>query len=176
MVDFLAQDGLTGTAVLEVGGGVGEIGVELLRRGAASVTNLELSSAYDVEARALAEEAGVVDRVRRRIVDVAATPEDVEPADLVVLHRVVCCYPDHERLLGAVADLCRGRLAFSHPPRNVASRGGVATLNALLALGRKEFRTFAHPPQAMVAVVAGRGLRPALVHGGRFWQVEGFSR
>ena len=43
-------------------------------------------------------------------------------ADVVVLHRVVCCYPDYERLLGAAADHSRRLLVFSHPPRNVASR------------------------------------------------------
>lgn len=176
MVDFLAAGGLDGATVLEVGGGVGEIGVELLRRGATSVTNVELSSAYDGEARLLAEEAGVTDRIRRRIVDVAAAPDQVEPADLVVLHRVVCCYPDYERLLGAVADHCRARLAFSHPPRNLASRAFVASQNALFALGRKEFRAFVHPPHAMIDVLSARGLSPALSHSGPVWQVEGLVR
>ena len=92
MVDFLAADGVAGATVLDVGGGVGEIGIELLRRGAARATTLELSPAYDEEAWRLAREAGVADRVRRRQVDIAATPAAVEAADLVVLHRVVCCY------------------------------------------------------------------------------------
>jgi 16S rRNA G966 N2-methylase RsmD len=50
MVEFLAQRGLEGASVLEVGGGVGEIEIELLKRGAARAVNLELSSAYDAEA------------------------------------------------------------------------------------------------------------------------------
>jgi hypothetical protein len=29
--------------------------------------------------------------------DMAATPEGVGPADLIVLHRVVSCYPDFNR-------------------------------------------------------------------------------
>jgi 2-polyprenyl-3-methyl-5-hydroxy-6-metoxy-1,4-benzoquinol methylase len=176
MVDFLAGDGLAGASVLEIGGGVGEIGIELLRRGAASVTSVELSAAYDGEARRLAEQANVADRLRRLIVDVAATPEAVPPADMVVLHRVVCCYPDYERLLGAAADRCRRRLAFSHPPRNVASRAVVATQNTFFAVRRKEFRTFAHPPGAMVQVIADAGLRSVIEHRGRIWQVEGLVR
>ena len=32
-----------------------------------------------------------------------SAPEAIEPVDIVVLHRVVCCYPDYERLLGAAA-------------------------------------------------------------------------
>lgn len=40
------------------------------------------------------EAAGMADRVTRRFLDIAQTPDGVEPADVVVLHRVVCCYPD----------------------------------------------------------------------------------
>ena len=44
------------------------------------------------------------DRIERRILDIAVDPQDVEAADVVVLHRVVCCYPDVGRLLAAAAD------------------------------------------------------------------------
>ena len=176
MVEFLADDGLDGASVLEIGGGVGEIGVELLRRGAATVTSLELSSAYDLDASRLAAEAGVSDRVHRRIVDIVASSEEVGTADLVVLHRVVCCYPDYQRLLGAAADRCRRRLAFSHPPRTVLTRSLVAAENAGCAIRRTRFRVFAHPPAAMVDVVAQRGLRPVLAHRGVLWQAEGLAR
>lgn len=43
-------------------------------------------------------------RVDLRIVDIAVSPDAVEPADVVVLHRVVCCCPDHAGLLAAAAD------------------------------------------------------------------------
>ena len=175
MVDFLAP-GCLGASVLEIGGGVGEIGVELLKRGAGKATTVELSSAYDDEARRLAEAAGVSDRAHRMVTDIATSPDDVEPADLVVLHRVVCCYPDYDRLLGAAADHCRSRLAFSHPPRNIISRGVLGTQNAAFRVLGREFRAFAHPPTAMVDVVTAHGMRLELVHPGRIWQVKGLTR
>jgi hypothetical protein len=94
MVDLLDERGVQGSTVLEIGGGVGEIQLELLRRGAASATNLELSPGYETEAAALMESAGFTGRVQRRLVDIADDPSAVEPADIVILHRVVCCYPD----------------------------------------------------------------------------------
>ncbi|MGY1833239.1 class I SAM-dependent methyltransferase [Geodermatophilus sp. SYSU D01180] len=115
MVEVLTGRGVHGATLLETGGGVGEIGLELLRRGAASVTALELSPAYEDQAAALVGEAGLTGRVHRRLADVAADPAGVEPADVVVLHRVVCCYPDHRRLLGAAADHARRDLVFSSP-------------------------------------------------------------
>ncbi|HET6561915.1 MAG TPA: methyltransferase domain-containing protein [Marmoricola sp.] len=176
MVDFLAADGLSGATVLEIGGGLGEIGVELLKRGASRATTLELSSAYDDAALRLASEAGVASRVERQVTDVATSPDDVGPADLVVLHRVVCCYPDYERLLGAAADHCRSRLAFSHPPRNLVSRGVLAAQNTAFRVMGREFRAFVHPPAAMVEVVVSRGMRLVTAQPGMVWQVKGLAR
>jgi 16S rRNA G966 N2-methylase RsmD len=176
MVDLLTQAGVQDATVLEIGGGVGEIQLELLRRGAASATSLELSRAYDAEAARLLAEAGLAERVQRRLVDIAADPTAVEPADIVVLHRVVCCYPDYAKLLGAAADHARRHLVFSHPPRNRLSRAVIATQNLLLRLGGREFRVFAHPPAAMLAVLAEHGLRPTAAHRGPVWQVAAVTR
>jgi len=177
IVGFLERAGLQEATVLEIGGGVGEIQLELLKRGAASAVNLELSPAYDAEARRLLREAGIDEaRVDRRRHDIAEDPDGVEAADIVVLHRVVCCYPDYERLLGAAASHARRALVFSHPPRNLASRAIIAMQNVALRLGRKEFRTFAHPPAAMLDVCRARGLSTSGARQGIVWQVEGLTR
>jgi 16S rRNA G966 N2-methylase RsmD len=176
MVAFLERSGLAGATVLEIGGGVGAVQIELLKRGADRAVNLELSAAYDEEARRLLEEAGFEDRVERRLTDIAAEPGAIEPADVVVLNRVVCCYPDYERLLGAVAEHARRLVVFSYPPRNVVSRLGFAAQNLFFrALGR-EFRAFAHPPAAMLAVLERRGFRRTFAHRALVWQAAGLER
>ena len=176
IVEFLHTRGLDGATVLEIGGGVGELQLELLKRGAHRTVNLELSPNYDDEALRLARDAGVQDRIDRRLHDIAADPAAVEPADIVILHRVVCCYPDHERLLGAAADHARHALVFSHPPRNPISRTIIAAQNLGLRLRRSEFRTFAHPPQAMLAVLQDHGLQHTFTHRGLPWHVAGLQR
>ena len=176
IVDFLAERGIEGATVLEVGGGVGEIQIELLKRGARRTVNLELSGAYEGEARALLDEAGFADRVERRRVDIAVAPEAVEPADAVVLHRVVCCYPDYERLLGAAADRAGRLLVFSYPRRNPMTRLFVAAQNLAFRVMRREFRTFTHPPARMIEVLGARGLRPAYGEKQVVWQVTGLAR
>jgi hypothetical protein len=40
----------------------------------------------------------------------------------------------------------------------------------------KSFRTFTHPPAAMVAVAEERGMRAEYTHRGRVWQVVGLAR
>jgi magnesium-protoporphyrin O-methyltransferase len=90
IVDFVVGAGIVGASVLEVGGGIGEIQLELLKRRAARAVNLELSAGNEEDAVRLAEAAGVVHRLERRVgVDLALAPGEVEVADVVVLHRVV---------------------------------------------------------------------------------------
>ena len=176
MVGFLEQEGIAGATVLEIGGGVGEIHIELLRRGAERAVNLELSPAYDAEAARLAGEAGVQGRVERRLHDIAVDPDAIAPADVVVLHRVVCCYPDYERLLGAAAAHARRALVFSHPRRNLISRVIVGAENLGFRLARREFRVFAHPPEAMLAVLGEHGLEARFAEGGFAWEARGVTR
>ena len=176
MVAFLEQHGVEDAAVLEIGGGVGEIQIELLKRGAARTTNLELSPGYDDEANALLREAGLEQRSDRLIHDIAAGRDGIEPADVVVLNRVVCCYPDYERLLAAAAAHSRRLLVFSYPRRNPVTRLFVVGQNVVFAVMRREFRTFAHPPSAMLAVLERDGMRRTFEQRGAVWQIAGLER
>ena len=176
MVGYLADRGVDGASVLEIGGGVGALQLELLGKGASRTTNLELVDAYEADATELAESAGMGDRMTRRQVDIAATPDEVEAHDIVVLHRVVCCYPDYERLLTAAADHAKRLLVFSHPPRNWVTRTLIQLENLSFRVTGKSFRTFTHPPAAMVAVAEGRGMRTEYTYRGPVWQVVGLAR
>jgi 2-polyprenyl-3-methyl-5-hydroxy-6-metoxy-1,4-benzoquinol methylase len=176
MVEFLSAHGLEGASVLEIGGGVGEIQIELLRRGAARVTNLEISANYEAEAAQLLEHSGFSERVTRRRLDIAQSPASVEPADIVVLHRVVCCYADYQALLSAAGSHAQRLLVFSHPPRNVRSRMAIWAENFVRRLRGDSFRAFVHPPGAMVSVLNDAGLTTRFVHRGWSWHVVGLER
>jgi magnesium-protoporphyrin O-methyltransferase len=77
MVSFLIEHGIKGASVLEIGGGVGELQIELLSRGAREATNLEISRNYEAEAAALLAQSGMTDRVKRRFVDIEQSPDEV---------------------------------------------------------------------------------------------------
>ena len=88
----------------------------------------------------------------------------------------MCCYPDFERLLGAAAARARHVLVFSHPRRNAVARLVVLLQNAALRVSGREFRTFVHPPSAMVDVCRDQGLQSAFAHAGAVSQIEGLVR
>ena len=176
IVSFLTDRGIDGANILEIGGGVGELHVELLRRGAARATNLEISTSYEPEARRLLERSGLAARVDRRFLDIAQASDEVESADVVVLHRVVCCYPDYERLLGAAGGKADRLLVFSHPPRNLVTRALFAGENFMRRVKGDTFRAFVHPPAELVNVAGRSGLRNTYTWRGIGWCVVGLER
>jgi SAM-dependent methyltransferase len=144
--------------VLDVGGGIGMLGLELLERGAARATNVELSGGYEEAARSLLSEHRLADRVDRRVGDFVEQAGLVEPHDVVVLHRVVCCYPDADALVATAAAHARRRLLLTYPRERALTRVGVRAINLWLRLTGCGFRTFVHPVGAVVAAAERQGL------------------
>ena len=176
MVDFLLERGVEGATVLEIGGGIGSIQLELLRAGAARAINLELTGAYDGPAAELARDAGVSDRIERRVVDLAVEPSEVRVADVVVLHRVVCCYPNAQQLIGESAAHARRTLMLSYPPRAWWTRTFAAVLNAAMRVRRRQYRSYIHPPRAFLAEAEARGLRHAFASRRWPWRITALER
>ncbi|UIP58564.1 methyltransferase domain-containing protein [Agromyces marinus] len=172
IVDAVVEAGIDGATVLEIGGGIGELQLELLRRGGTSTTNLELSGAYEAVARDLAAAEGLAERTRRIVgVDLASDGSEVDEADHVILHRVVCCYPNAESLLRASAAHARRSLVFSHPPNSWPARASTATVNLMMRLRRQEYRGFIHAPDRMYDVLRRSGLEMRSVERAGPWRV-----
>jgi len=176
LVDFVRREGVADRTVLEVGGGVGAIQLELLRAGAAATVNAELSAAYEPYAAELASEAGLGGRSERRVLDFATQGDEIEAADVVVLHKVVCCYPDYETLVGAAASHAKHELALTFPRDIVWMRFGFGALNLFQRVRRRSFRAYLPPPAAVLAVARAHGLEPASHQRGLVWEFAGLTR
>jgi 2-polyprenyl-3-methyl-5-hydroxy-6-metoxy-1,4-benzoquinol methylase len=175
IVDELARRGVAGATVLEIGGGIGAIGLELLKLGAARVTIVELSHGYDEEAKALLAESGFEGRAERLHGDFVASESDIPPADAVVLHRVVCCYPDPDALVGAAARHARRLLALSFPRDKWWIRAGSRLANMFFRrVGWIE--SFVHPHEKILGPAAAEGFAPIYDHAGRLWRVVVLER
>lgn len=176
IVDFLKQQGVAGRSVLEVGGGVGAIQIELLQAGATRALSIELTATYEEAATDLLREAGLEGRVDRQVMDFAEANGTVPKADIVILNRVVCCYPDMPKLVGAAAEHSGEMLVMSFPRRTWWTRIALGAGNFGLRLARREFQVFLHPPQMILATSEQHGLRTVLDRPGVFWTVAAFHR
>ena len=174
--DFLVARGIAGGTILEIGGGVGALQLDLIRAGAARAVNVEVSPAYEEPARDLAVEAGVTDRVDRRIGDFAGNSENIDAADAVVLHRVVCCYPNLAALLRPAATHAKRWLVLTFPAGRWWIRLGVGMVNTAQRLFGSKFRFFFHEPAAILGIARTAGLEPVLVRRGLFWETLALER
>ncbi|HEY3524324.1 MAG TPA: class I SAM-dependent methyltransferase [Candidatus Limnocylindrales bacterium] len=113
LADLLDDVATIRPTMLELGCGSGALTVRLLESGAASATAVDLSPASIGAARERAARAGVEDRAAFSVGDGATAP--LEPHDWVVLDRVLCCYPDLDRLLAVSIGAARRRYALSVP-------------------------------------------------------------
>jgi hypothetical protein len=174
--DVLKAQGVEGSTVLEVGGGIGAIQLELLKAGAARAVSVELTPTYEDVAGRLVEEAGLSQRVERKVMDFAQAAAEVDAADLVIMNRVICCYPDMPLLAGAAADHARRLLVMSYPKRAWWTIAGLAIANFIFWATRLEFHIFLHRPEEILATSQRHGLRPVLDDRGILWTVAALSR
>jgi len=170
MVASLSAEPLDGARVLEIGGGIGRIQAELLGAGAEEGEIVELVPAYEPYARELARENGLDARTSFHVVDILDEPDAVEPADIVVLNRVVCCSPDGVALAAAAGRLARRTLVLSFPRDVFWVRAGIRLLNAGLWLSRNSFRVYVHRPAALLAAAEDEGVHHLEGDRGVFWQ------
>jgi SAM-dependent methyltransferase len=176
LIAGLREGGVEGMTVLDIGAGVGAVYLELLASGAASATDIDGSPAFVAAARDEAARRGVADRVRYEVGDFVALAPETEQADLVVLDRVVCCYPDMEPLVRLSAAHARRRYGLVYPRDTWWIRAGTSLINAASRLTRSKVRAHVHPTAAVDALVRAAGFAPRLNRVNLFWQVVVYDR
>ena len=168
--EALPRHVVEGARVLDVGGGVGAFMAELIKRGADSGEVIELVGAYAPFARGLAERLGLAGRASFRVHDLLADPDGVEPADVVVLGRVVCCSADGPQLTAVAASLARRALLLTFPRANAVTRFVAAAQRFVFRLLGRRYRAYVWPTEVILGAAEGQGLRPVAQGRNRVWQ------
>jgi phospholipid N-methyltransferase len=160
---------LENRTTLEIGVGAGGVTVEMLRRGASHSTGVDAVAGQLEAARKLAQEFQVADRAEFVLGDF--TERDVANADIVVLDRVVCCYPDWRALLTSAIVRANNTLAMTYPQddwiMHTVSRG----MSAFWKLRRSEFRFRVHPATEMHAFLRANGFAPKVTSRYFGWEI-----
>ncbi len=178
MLEALAGAGLEGSSVLDLGCGQGPFSLAVLEHGAERVTGIDLSPMAIEVARARAAAAGLGDRARFLVGDAAA--EDVPAHDVVVLNRVICCYPDVDDLL-RTSLAATGRVYGVIVPASsglwgLLSRMALGFENLLRVVRRDPFRAYVHPVERVDQAAAGAGLVPTRRSRRRIWRLAVYVR
>lgn len=115
LIDAIAAEGIEGASLLDVGGGIGAIQLELLAAGLGSARSVDATEAYVEVARQEAARRGYAERTRHLLGTLSGVGEAAEPADVVTLDKVVCCDPDAASLLGEVARRAGRMIGLVYP-------------------------------------------------------------
>jgi 2-polyprenyl-3-methyl-5-hydroxy-6-metoxy-1,4-benzoquinol methylase len=173
----LHERGIANATVLDIGGGVGTIQQELLASGVQRVTSVEASTAYLRAAQQEARRRGTEDRVTHWQGDFVQLAGEIEPADVVTLDRVICCYPDMPALVGRSAAKTRRLYGLVFPRDTWWTKLGFGLCNVALRLARRRFQAHIHRTGDVHAVAREHGLALELHRTtGPVWQVALYAR
>jgi len=95
LMEGLKQAGYQDAKILEIGSGVGHLHQTMLEQGAASAIGVDLASKMIEEARHWAEDRSL-EYVEGDFMEISDT---LSEADVTVMDKVVCCYPDADGLV-----------------------------------------------------------------------------
>jgi magnesium-protoporphyrin O-methyltransferase len=164
-----------GRTLLDIGGGIGAIQLELLAAGATEATDVDASAAYVETAREEATRRGLGERITYRRGDFVEMADDVRPADVVTLDRVICCYPNLDGLAWKAAERARERLGVVHPRDAWWMRFGMTVMNVVSRpFGAPRF--FVHRTERLEAILRSAGLEREWMGGTRLWRVAVYRR
>lgn len=176
LVEAIKTFGLKGSHLLDIGGGLGAIQHALLASGASSALHVDASSAYLEASRQESQRLGLglrVNYLHGNFVDLA---EEIQPAEIVTLDRVICCYGDMHRLVKLSSEHASRLLGLVYPRNSWWIGLGLALQNTYLRLRGSAFRTYMHSSTEVESIIHAAGLRRVFHRQTLIWQVAVFSR
>jgi magnesium-protoporphyrin O-methyltransferase len=170
LVTAIRDAGVRDASILDIGGGVGVIGAELLSSGAASLVDVDASAPYLAAARSEIDRRGFGDRATFRGGDFVELAGEIDAADVVTLDRVICCYGDWVALVDRSVAHSRRLYGLVFPRDRWVMRVIVAAGNLGLRLFRQRFHFYVHPERDIDARIRAAGFEPIHHRRGLAWQ------
>jgi len=176
LIDVIRDEVVGGTALLDIGAGVGAVHISLLEAGAATAVDVDASREYLATARAEAERRGLAGRVEYRYGDAVELDDELPMADIVTLDSVICCYPYLSPLLGAAVSRNPRLVGLTYPRDVWWMRAYMGFWNLAQAVRRSRVRYFIHRHAEVNRLMAEAGFANAHEGGTREWRVVVYRR
>jgi hypothetical protein len=176
LIEAIVAAGVEGATLLDIGGGIGAIPLELLAAGASSAQSVDATEAYVTISHQEAERRGVADRVTGRVGDFVALASEIGTADVVTLDKVVCCYLDMPALVGRAAERARRMVGLVYPRDIWWNRIAARVIDGWSWLTRDPVRWRLHRPADIDRVLAEAGFERHDVTRDLIWHVVLYRR
>ena len=170
------RQGVETLSILDIGGGIGAVQIELLRSGAVAATSVEASSAYLQVAREEAARASMEHRITYINGDFVSLAASIPEADIVTLDRVICCYDDVKALVSLSASKARRLYGVVYPRSIWWVKILLFFENIGYWLRRSPFRAFVHSSELVNQLIQDAGLAMVYHKHTLTWQVVVYQR
>lgn len=159
LLKAIRSAGINAGTLLDIGGGVGVIQLELFKHGLQHATNVEASSPFQMVSREEAKRQGVLDRTAYYFGDAVELEPQLPVTDIVTLDRVICCYPDVEKLIYASARKAARIFGAVYPRNRSGTRIAFWLGNLWFRLRGSDFRIYLRPSRQVDTLVRNLGFR-----------------
>lgn len=176
LLEGIRQSGIEGASLLEIGSGVGHLHQTLLEQGAATATGVDLAPRMLEEARRWAADRGLAERTRYLEGDFVELADIVDTADVTILDKVVCCYPDADSLVHKSLARTRRIYALSYPRDNRLNRIGARLIGVAMWLIRSGYRSYVHSPSQIEAWIRAEGFSKVHETKTTIWLTQVYAR
>jgi 2-polyprenyl-3-methyl-5-hydroxy-6-metoxy-1,4-benzoquinol methylase len=176
LLDALLAQRSDHQTLLDIGGGVGTIPHELLPAGFSQAALVDASAAYLTVSAQEADRRGHRDRIMYYHGDFVELASSLPEADVVTLDRVLCCYPDVERLVASSAAKAQHLYGLVFPRERMLTRAGTFLANIWFRLRGSAFRTYLHPTEQVESTLHRCGFRRTSHAQSFLWQVATYAR
>lgn len=176
LIAGLESVGFHGAKLLEVGCGPGHLHQTLLENGAAQALGVDLSETMLALAQAQAKSRGLEQRTAYRLGDFVQLAGELPPADVTILDKVVCCYPDWQALIDTTLAKTRRVCALTYPRDRSSTRAGVRLMSFGLRLVGCCYQPYLHDPEQIQARICQHGFRRTFEAVSASWMTQVYSR
>jgi magnesium-protoporphyrin O-methyltransferase len=146
-----------GDSILDIGGGVGALIMELQKLDIGSAYYMDISESYSAVFLDEVKQKLIKDKTHIQVGDFTEKHHLVPQADIVTLDKVLCCYQDFRQLLTLSSQKTRKVLAYTVPD----NLWWVKTINRIQTSIKWFFAdqlvTYVHPADSMESLVTAEG-------------------
>lgn len=171
LINALSENDIKNKTLLDIGGGLGLISFELFKKDLKYSILVDLSSSYLSHSKTEAQRLNLSDKIQTMEGDYVELSATIEPVDIVVLDKVICCYPDLEPLL--LSSLTKSKYLYGlvYPHKSFYSTTLSRIMNLFLQLFGKSFRIYIHLDDEVEKIIKQNGFKKTFTGRWFVWNV-----
>jgi hypothetical protein len=176
LIQSIQNNGVDDKTLLDIGGGIGAIQFELFEKGLQQSVNVDASEAYQRVSGEEARKRGYGENASYVFGDFVELAYSIPETDIVTLDKVICCYPDFQKLLQLSLQKCGQAYGLVYPKVNWFTKIGFKLVNIWFRIRRSEFRTYLHTPKVVDEIIRNNGYQKRSYESTIMWQIVVYEK